>query len=962
MRTNESAPAETEAQERKADDNPILSRDDGDSNGSSDDRTGATAAVLNVAFALRRAGFSIIAIRRDGSKAPALKKWKKFQSRPADECTIRLWFGKRVAPGIAIVLGKVSGNAELLDVDDYDHEIWSKFKQQVFEAIPKLVDAPLVETPHGGRHLLYRVATPPPGNLKLAQRPDPQPDNPHGHKTLIETRGEGGYALTIGSPPQCHPSGNSYKLISGSFDHIPMLTDEEHLRLHELARAFDQMPPITGELEAHVPAIDGPRADGQPGRAAGTRPGDDFNRRTSWRELLERHGWRELRTLNGVGFWRRPGKKEIGHSATTNYGSSDLLYVFSSNASPFEPDRAYTKFAALALLEHGGDFPAAARQLASGGYGCESGSFPAGTEKSGVRFPFRLTDKAVEFAEERDSGDQTEWMPICSYLEVAAVTRNHEGQDWGRLLRLRDGDGGEHEWAMPMELLAGDGIDYRAQLLSRGMTMEPGKKARDRLHQYICSTMSPVRARAVARLGWHGPAFVLPDTALGDPQSEKIIYQTAYPTERSFKTKGTIDEWRDKVGSMCVGNSRLVFAVSCAFAAPLIYLTGDESGGFHFRHSSSIGKTTALRVAGSVSDGDESPLGCLVQWRATANGLESVAASHSDSLLCLDEISQVSAREAGQVAYMLANGQGKSRARRDGSGRPPASWRLLFLSSGEISLADKIREDPRARVTAGQEVRIVDIPADAGAGIGLFEDLHEFRNGQIFADRLRQVTSEAYGTPFRVFLSEITRRAARYAETARKYRDAFLVRYCPAAADGQVRRAAARFGLVSAGGELAIELDVVPWSKGEAEQAARKCFEAWIDARGGSGPAEIADGVAQVRKFLELHGQSRFGVFESAGSEDRSLVINRAGFRESGAAGSGNHFYIFPQVWKAEVCSGFDPGLIARELMDRGWLRPDPTCRKPQSVHRLPGIGPKRIYHILPCFLADTVREPGEEG
>jgi putative DNA primase/helicase len=102
-----------------------------------------------------------------------------------------------------------------------------------------------------------------------------------------------------------------------------------------------------------------------------------------------------------------------------------------------------------------------------------------------------------------------------------------------------------------------------------------------------------------------------------------------------------------------------------------------------------IGKSTALAVAGSVWGGGEHG-GYVRPWRATANGLEGVALGYCDALLCLDELAQISARDAGEVAYMLANGAGKSRSARDGSVRPAARWRVLFLSSGEIGLADKV--------------------------------------------------------------------------------------------------------------------------------------------------------------------------------------------------------------------------------------------------------------------------------
>jgi uncharacterized protein (DUF927 family) len=46
-----------------------------------------------------------------------------------------------------------------------------------------------------------------------------------------------------------------------------------------------------------------------------------------------------------------------------------------------------------------------------------------------------------------------------------------------------------------------------------------------------------------------------------------------------------------------------VLAISAAFAGPLLNLIDAESGGFHLRGASSIGKTTALVLAGSVWGG-----------------------------------------------------------------------------------------------------------------------------------------------------------------------------------------------------------------------------------------------------------------------------------------------------------------------------------------------------------------------
>ena len=100
---------------------------------------------------------------------------------------------------------------------------------------------------------------------------------------------------------------------------------------------------------------------------------------------------------------------------------------------------------------------------------------------------------------------------------------------------------------------------------------------------------------------------------------------------------------------------------------------------------------------------------------------------------------------------------------------------------------------------------------------------------------------------------------------------------------GQVGRAAKRFALVAAAGELAIEFGVLPWPKGDAKAAALDLFKFWIADRGGTGPSEKASDIARARRFIESDGEARC---EDAwapktdiyGTEiRRPPVINRAG-------------------------------------------------------------------------------------
>jgi putative DNA primase/helicase len=306
---------------------------------------------------------SIIPIKRDGSKAPALP-WKSYQSRTPTEAELRAWF-EHAGYGLAVIAGAISGSLEILDFDAAD--IFPPWADLVEELSPGLLyRLPVVQTPTRGRHVYYRCATIA-GNQKLAQHPDAN-GRP---ETDIETRGEGGYVLAPGCPLACHPLGKPYVLLDGDLVDIPTITPEERHLLHQAARTFNTYTPPGRPISPNMSAAEG--------QASGTRPGDDYAARTSWESILQPHGYVKARPWKGATLWRRPGKRQ-GWSVVTGGAEPGLLWAYSTNAAPFEPEHAYTKFATYALLYHRGDFTAAAKTLANAGYGDRNG-----VTKSGLR-------------------------------------------------------------------------------------------------------------------------------------------------------------------------------------------------------------------------------------------------------------------------------------------------------------------------------------------------------------------------------------------------------------------------------------------------------------------------------------------------------------------------------------------------------------------------------------------------
>ncbi|WP_050009376.1 DUF927 domain-containing protein [Candidatus Glomeribacter gigasporarum] len=523
---------------------------------------------------------------------------------------------------------------------------------------------------------------------------------------------------------------------------------------------------------------------------------------------------------------------------------------------------------------------------------------------------------------------------ICAPLHVKALVRDAASENWGRLLEFRDADGHLHRWSMPMSLLKGGSDALRGELLRLGLEIAPSARAHRLLVEYLMRIQPSDRARCVQHTGWYRNAFVLPQDTLGT-LDEIVLYQTHHPTP-AYTQAGSLEDWQQHVACLCIGNSRLILAVSAAFAAPLIHLIGAESGGLHFVGASSSGKTTALRVAASVYG----PRDTVCHWRATVNGLEAVASLHSDTLLILDELAQIDPKEAGEVAYLLANGRGKTRAGPAGKTRLSQDWRLLFLSAGEVSLAQHLRAGGKT-IKQGQSVRLIDVPADAGAGTGLFENLHGCASGAAFSQRLQANACRYYGTAIRAFLATLTQPSDQPTarEQIKALTQAFLDEHLPQDAEGSIHRVCERFALIAAGGELASRYSVTGWPEQVAYRAAASCWQAWWTQQQNTETGAHAQILTQVRRFFEQKGERKFADWEA----DNPKMEHAAGFRrtENGQC----LYYVLPSVFKQEVCAGLDVRLATQVLLDVGWLHPGPH-EEPYRRERLPGWGRCRCYVV----------------
>lgn len=204
---------------------------------------------------------------------------------------------------------------------------------------------------------------------------------------------------------------------------------------------------------------------------------------------------------------------------------------------------------------------------------------------------------------------------------------------------------------------------------------------------------------------------------------------------------------------------------------------------------------------------------------------------------------------------------------------------------------------------------------------------------------LKEAAKQSHGAVGLAWLKQIVSRKAilpaYLAEEMKILVRAFTQNYCT----GQLQRVARRFALVAIAGELATEYGLTGWQKGEAIDAAFDCFAAWQDAFGCEGNREERAIFSQVRSFFALHGASRFANVKNA-NDDK--LTNRAGFYQTDDEGF-RVFLVLTEVFKKEICEGYDAKMVIQVLLNAGWLK---AGRDGNSSHkpRISGVGTPRLY------------------
>lgn len=542
---------------------------------------------------------------------------------------------------------------------------------------------------------------------------------------------------------------------------------------------------------------------------------------------------------------------------------------------------------------------------------------------------FEIDNRGVWWVNVRTDKDgdiiESEPLLLSDPIDIIGTGQDNDGAYY-RIIKFKDKITRQQKTAALPQAEIADGKCW-GRLGFYGLSIESNPTKRRKLADYLQKEGSQTAFTITDRAGWHEDSYIMPsgETITATDKDPAIIYNGDTSQAKAYQPNGELTDWQQNIARYAVGNSRLCLALGASFAAPLLSLLNEESGGFHLMGDSSDGKTTAAKVALSVWG---KPSGSLLSWSGTKIGFSNTAAAHNDGLLVLDEIGQASPHVIGDTVYSVMNGINKVQGAKQGGNRALTRWKVMMFSTGEKT-PDSILKHHKGDWNAGQAARLPSIRA--AAQYGIYDTLHGFEDGALLSEHIAQSTEKYHGTAGRLFIRQLLDDLEQAKQHATERMAAFMATIPELS--GQARRVAKRFAIAAAALELAAPVTGLPVGVGMA--GVKKCFDEWLEANG-AGKHEDRRIIEQAEDFIAQHALgTRFMEWS-----DKSTNKDHAGYRKQ--EGEKLELWVIRRVFADEIAQSFDEAKVCRVLADNGLLKYNHKNRGYQ--HQRKGNG---WFHVL---------------
>lgn len=542
---------------------------------------------------------------------------------------------------------------------------------------------------------------------------------------------------------------------------------------------------------------------------------------------------------------------------------------------------------------------------------------------------FEIDNRGVWWVNVRTDkdGDIIESEPqfLSDSIDIIGTGQDNDGAYY-RIIKFKDKITRQQKTAALPQAEIADGKCW-GRLGFYGLSIESNPTKRRKLADYLQKEGSQTAFTITDRAGWHEDSYIMPsgETITATDKDPAIIYNGDTSQAKAYQPNGELTDWQQNIARYAVGNSRLCLALGASFAAPLLSLLNEESGGFHLMGDSSDGKTTAAKVALSVWG---KPSGSLLSWSGTKIGFSNTAAARNDGLLVLDEIGQASPHVIGDTVYSVMNGINKVQGAKQGGNRALSRWKVMMFSTGEKT-PDSILKHHKGDWNAGQAARLPSIRA--AAQYGIYDTLHGFEDGALLSEHIAQSAEKYHGTAGRLFIRQLLDNLEQAKQQATERMAAFMATIPELS--GQARRVAKRFAIAASALELAAPVTGLPVGVGMA--GVKKCFDEWLEANG-AGKHEDRRIIEQAEDFIAQHALgTRFMEWS-----DKSTNKDHAGYRKQ--EGEKLELWVIRRVFADEIAQSFDEAKVCRVLADNGLLKYNHKNRGYQ--HQRKGNG---WFHVL---------------
>lgn len=361
---------------------------------------------MQLAFDLYDQGVLMVPTAGRGQYQVAYSSWReKF---PGREQYLQLWAQHTNSqPEVLCGIGDIVG----IDVDEKNKRgIAAIFDEELRLSLPELYPLLYVErTSSGGMHYFFKR----PGTKSedVAFSPVEQTIEeefsgaPIKWRPIIEIKAENKLC-------RVHPC-EGIEVVQGDIRSLPLVSDADFQHIRYIASLLNEREEEKKEIARQKSSV----------TVAGDSPGSDYSNNVETVEvvaMLERHGWRVVKgnAYRGRILLNRPGAKTMGTDADI---LDRVFCAWSSSVDKFEVGKGYSFFSLYGMLEHGGDFVAAAKELKRQGWGKSvtiehygerqapapyTAALPAQTESSGDEMWDRIqaeidrswTDEDVDWA------------------------------------------------------------------------------------------------------------------------------------------------------------------------------------------------------------------------------------------------------------------------------------------------------------------------------------------------------------------------------------------------------------------------------------------------------------------------------------------------------------------------------------------------------------------------------------